>query len=156
VCLTVARQGGGWFEADCSPETLRSTTLGDLAGGASVNLERALQPSGRLGGHFVQGHVDGVGEVVGLRREGDGQVIAFAPPSEVAPYLVLKGSVAVDGVSLTVSGLAPGSFEVTLIPHTLTATTLTELRRGSRVNLEADLLGKYVRAFLEAMPRPAP
>jgi riboflavin synthase len=150
-CLTVARRGRGWFEADCSPQTLRLTTLGDLRTGSPVNLERALTPSARMGGHFVQGHVDAVGVVLGSRREGNSRVTAFRPGGDVGSYLVPRGSVAVDGVSLTVSALTVEGFEVTLIPHTLELTNLGRLRKGSRVNLEADILGKYVRSFLEIL-----
>jgi riboflavin synthase len=148
-CLTVARRGRGWFEADCSPQTLRLTTLGELRRGAGVNLERALPASGRLGGHLVQGHVDGTGEAVAVRREGNSVVAVIEAPPAVRRYLVPRGSVAVDGVSLTVSKLGADRFEVTLIPQTLRVTTLGRLRRGGRVNLEADVLGKYVRAFLD-------
>ena len=155
-CLTVARRGRDWFEADCSPQTMRVTTLGGLRAGSRVNRERALTASSRMGGHFVQGHVDGVGEVVGTRREGNSRVTSFRAPPAVATCLVPKGSVAIDGVSLTVSALLPDRFEVTLIPHTLVVTTLRHLRQGRRVNLEADILGKYVRAFLDAAELPGP
>ena len=149
VCLTVARTGRGWFEADCSPETLKVTTLGSRSASNPVNLERALRPSDRIGGHFVQGHVDGIGRTVRIRKAGESCVIRFEAPPGVRSLLVLKGSVAVDGVSLTVSGLEADGFEVSLIPFTLAATTLGRLRVGGRVNLEADILGKYVRSFVE-------
>lgn len=155
VCLTVDRSGPGWLEASCSVETLNVTTLARRRPGARLNLERAVPAAGRFGGHFVQGHVDGVGEVLDVRREGDGQVVGFAAPSSVTPYLVPRGSIAVNGVSLTITSLDRHRFQVTLIPHTLRATNLDRLRRGSRVNLEADILGKYVRFFFgEQTGRP--
>ena len=148
VCLTVVRTGGGWFESDCSPETLAVTTVGDMRTGSRVNLERALPADGRLGGHFVQGHVDGTGEVVEVRRVAQGRVVRFCPPKGAAPFLVPRGSVAVNGVSLTITAHAEARFEVHLIPHTLEVTNLGDLRPGRSVNIEADILGKYVRAFL--------
>ncbi len=148
VCLTVIASGPDWFEADCSAQTLRITTLGRLVVAASLNLERPLTTDGRLGGHFVQGHVDAVGEVVTVRREGDGKVIGFSRPESVSDLLVPRGSVTVNGVSLTVSALKEGIFEVALIPHTLAVTNLDSLHAGDPVNLEADILGKYVRQFL--------
>jgi riboflavin synthase len=150
VCLTVVRRGNGWFDVDLSPETLRVTTLGERGAGSAVNLERALRAGDRLGGHFVQGHVDGVGTVRSVRRAGTARVITFQAPEAVSAYLVSRGSVAVDGVSLTVTEVGAGRFQVVLIPHTLAVTTLRDLRPGRRVNLEADILGKYVRAFLDA------
>lgn len=148
VCLTVVRRGRGWFDVDLSPETVRVTTLGERPRGATVNLERALRADGRFGGHVVQGHVDGVGTVRSIRRAGTARVIRFEAPPAVSAYLVSRGSVTVDGVSLTVTAVEAEAFEVVLIPHTLAVTTLGELRRGRRVNLEADILGKYVRTFL--------
>ena len=152
VCLTVIASGRGWFDLECSPHTLRMTTLGAVRVGSMVNLERAMLPSTRMGGHLVQGHVDGTGKVIGSRRDGNSRVLAFECARDVSDYLIPRGSVTVDGVSLTVSALRRRSFEVTLIPHTLEVTTLARLRRGSRVNLEADVVGKYVRSFLEALP----
>jgi riboflavin synthase alpha subunit len=148
VCLTVVASGRDWFEADGSAQTLRITTLGQLPPAAPLNLERPLTTDGRLGGHFVQGHVDAVGEVRTVRREGDGKVIGFSRPAAVTDLLVPRGSVTVNGVSLTVSALQPEVFEVALIPHTLEVTNLGALEVGSPVNLEADILGKYVRQFL--------
>jgi len=149
VCLTVVRSTGDWFEVECSPHTLRMTTLGQLSLGSMLNLERSLPAGGRMGGHFVQGHVDGVGEVRTRRPEGDSLIMAFSSPETVADYLVPRGSVSVNGVSLTVSDLKPGLFEVALIPFTLEVTNLDSLAVGSPVNLEADILGKYVRHFLQ-------
>jgi riboflavin synthase len=149
VCLTAIRSTPEWFEAECSPHTLRMTTLGQLPPGSVMNLERPLPAGGRMGGHFVQGHVDGVGEVLERRPEGDSVIMAFSRPEVVTDLLVPRGSVAVDGISLTVSDLTPERFEVALIPHTLTVTNLGRLVAGSPVNLEADILGKYVRHFMQ-------
>lgn len=149
VCLTVTDTGGGGFTATASPETLRRTTLGGLDPGARVNLELPLAAAGLLGGHIVQGHVDGLGVVRACRPEGLSVVLGIEAPAEVRPHLVERGSIAVDGVSLTISGLRPaGLFAVTLIPATLAATTLGEARPGVPVNLEADILSKYVAQHL--------
>ena len=148
VCLTVATVTPGSFEADVSPETLRCATLGALAVGARINLERALRPVDRLGGHFVLGHVDGTGTVRQRRPQGEFEEITFQAPAPVRRYLVEKGSVAVDGVSLTVFACDPEGFSVAVIPHTLERTTLAECRVGDGVNLEADILGKYVEKLL--------
>ncbi len=149
ICLTVTRFGEGFFEADVSPETLERTTLGQLPAGARVNLERALRLGDRLGGHMVTGHVDGVGTV--LRREKRGNAVFFeieAPPS-LLRYLVPKGSVAVDGISLTVNGVDERLFDLAIIPHSLAQTNLQFLDGGARVNLETDILGKYVERLLK-------
>lgn len=149
ACLTVVEPTSRGFAVDLSRETLERTTLGRLAAGARVNLERALAVGERLGGHFVTGHVDGVGRLLS-RTGGEGAVMMrFAAPPEVRQYLIPKGSVAVDGISLTVIDPGDGAFEVALIPHTLAVTTLGELSEGGKVNLEADLLGKYVKRLLE-------
>ncbi len=155
VCLTVVEVGDQEFEADLSIETLRRTTLGDLKPGDLVNLERPLRLSQRIGGHFVQGHVDGVGTITALRREGSGTGAAgcawmeVRPPDGLRRYLAEKGSVAVDGVSLTVAGMGEGgSIAVALIPHTLAVTTLGHRHSGDRVNLEADVLAKYIEGLL--------
>lgn len=144
VCLTAVAGGPGWFEAVVSPETLSRTTLGGLEAGVRVNLERALRLGDRLGGHLVQGHVDAVGRVAGVRPEGSGARMSIAFPAELAPLVVFKGSVAVDGVSLTVAARGEGTFEVALIPETLEVTGLGTRRAGDRVNLEVDLIGRYV------------
>ena len=149
VCLTVIRSTADWFEAECSPHTLRMTTLGLLPPGSVLNLERSLPVGGRMGGHFVQGHVDCVGEVLARRAEGDSLIVAFSRPEAVSDLLVPRGSVSVNGVSLTVSDLQLQRFEVALIPHTLAVTNLDDLVDGAPVNLEADILGKYVRHFLQ-------
>jgi riboflavin synthase len=154
VCLTVAHAGGGEIYADIGPETARVTTLGSLRRGQPVNLERAMRGDGRFGGHFVQGHVDGTGTVEDLRSEGEARWLTVAFPRDLAPYLVRKGSVAVDGISLTVAGLGADRFDVMIIPFTWDHTNLPSLRPGSRVNLECDMVGKYVARAVELF-RPA-
>ncbi len=150
VCLTVVEKGSGQVLVELSPETLARTNLGELRGGDEVNLEPALRMGDPLGGHMVQGHVDGTAEVVGRRDLTDHRMLAFSIPPDLAPFLVEKGSVTVDGVSLTVSALRPDRFEVALIPHTLEVTTLSRRVPGDRVNLEVDVLGKYVHRMLAA------
>jgi riboflavin synthase len=150
-CLTVTGIEGGRLRFEAVRETLQRTALGDLREGSRVNLERALRADGRLDGHIVQGHVDGVGRVRELARDGDDVRLYLDCEAELAGWLVEKGSVAVDGVSLTVVGVEPTGFDVALIPHTLEATTLGALRPGDRVNLEADVLGKYVKRYLERL-----
>ncbi len=151
ACLTVTAKDTGWFEADVSHETLQATTLGHLAGGARVHLERALALGDRLGGHLVTGHVDGIGRLTGRTERGDGLDLVIQAPPEVTPTLVPKGSVAVDGVSLTVNQPGGGAFRVTLVPHTLGQTLLAERQPGDRLNLEGDILGKYVQHFVAGM-----
>ena len=141
-CVTVA-------EATLVAETLRRTALGGLAAGARVNLERPMALGGRLGGHLVQGHVDGVARVLDRRKVGDGEEVRFELPPELQRYVVEKGSVAVDGVSLTVAGVGPGWFAVALVPHTLEVTTLGERRPGDLVQLEVDVIAKYVERLVE-------
>lgn len=148
VCLTVVDTGEGSFDAEISPETVRRSTLGNLRPGDGINLERSLRIGDRLSGHLVFGHVDGVGQVISITPEGDSSLYRFSAPSEVARYLVEKGSVAVDGVSLTVFGCDGDSFTVAVIPHTARVTTLGALGTGSRVNLESDMIGKYVEKFV--------
>jgi riboflavin synthase len=143
-CLTVVDGDGRTLAFDAVPETLARTTLGRLDPGAGVNLEPALRAGEPLGGHYVQGHVDGVGRVRSLEPEGDGARLWVDPPAEVLRYCVEKGSIAVDGVSLTIAGLDDDGFAVALVPHTLAVTTLGTLEPGSEVNLEADVLAKYV------------
>jgi riboflavin synthase len=152
VCLTVvpAVAGGRELSFDVSPETLHRSTLGGLAPDSVVNLERALAASDRLGGHIVAGHVDGTGEVLAIERSGDSWTFRFSLPAALARYAVEKGSIAVDGVSLTVAALGERSFDVAVIPHTFTATTLGTKKPGDRVNLEVDVLGKYVERLLAA------
>jgi riboflavin synthase len=157
VCLTVAATAGTVFEADLSAETLARTTLGDLRPGDAVNLERPLAVGDRLGGHLVQGHVDGVGRVIGRRGEGEASYLDIAAPRSLARYIVEKGSIAVDGVSLTVAAVSGDRFTVCLIPHTCAATTLGTLGSGAAVNLEADVLAKYVERLIASYaPERAP
>jgi riboflavin synthase alpha subunit len=155
VCLTAVTVEPERLVFDLAEETLRVTTLGDLVMGDAVNLERPLRLGARLGGHLVLGHVDGVGRVAVAEAEGAGRRLTIAAPDGLRPLLIPKGSVAVDGVSLTIARLAEATFSVALIPHTLAATTLGRCAAGARVNLEMDVIGKYVRALLPAGPRPA-
>ena len=151
ACLTVTALKGDGFTCDLSAETLDRTTLGTLRAGSRVNLERPLCLGDRLGGHLVSGHVDAVGEVAGRTSQGDGEFWRFRFPQDLAPLLVMKGSIAVDGISLTIAELSRDTFGVALIPHTLHHTTLGGKRAGDPVNLEADLLGKHVARLL-ALP----
>lgn len=148
-CLTVVELAPGRFAVEAVPETLKRTTLGDWAVGTPVNLERSLRLSDRLGGHLVQGHVDAVGTVLDVTAEGDGRRVAIALPHELHRFIAMKGSVTVDGVSLTVAGLTDERFEIAYIPHTLAATNAGALRKGTRVNLEVDLLARYLARMLE-------
>ena len=148
ACLTASAITGDGFTCDLSDETLRHTTLGSLRTGSRVNLERPLRLGDRLGGHLVTGHVDVVGEIVSRPPQGDGEFWRFRFPREWAPLLVMKGSIAVDGISLTVADLTRDTFGAALIPHTLRHTTLGSKRAGDPVNLEADLLGKHVARLL--------
>jgi len=153
-CLTATARDAGRLCFDVVQETLVRTALGAVAEGSRVNLERALRADGRLDGHLVQGHVDGTGRVERLARDGEDVRLFVSCAAEIADALVEKGSVAVDGVSLTVVDVSADGFEVALIPHTLSATTLGERAPGDRVNLEADVLGKYVKRYLErVLPR---
>ena len=144
VCLTVVRRENGGFFADIGPETMRVTTLGRLHPDQPVNLERAMRADGRFGGHLVLGHVDGIGTVRALRADGDAHWLTVAFSPTLAPFFVPKGSIAVDGVSLTVAGLGPDHFDVMIIPFTWTNTSLAVLEPGAQVNLECDVVGKYV------------
>jgi riboflavin synthase len=144
VCLTVILAGEREIHADVGPETLRVTTLGDLRRGAVLNLERSLRADGRFGGHFVQGHVDGIGRVEDLRSDSEFSWLTVSFPEDCAAYLVPKGSIAVDGISLTVAGLGRDRFDVMVVPYTLQHTNLKAVRAGDRVNLEFDMVGKYV------------
>jgi len=144
ACMTVTGTRGRTFTLDISAESLRRTTLGELRVGSHVNLERSLRLGDRLSGHLVFGHVDGVGRVRSIEPEGEGALYRFTLPAALGAFLVEKGSIAVDGVSLTVFACTPRSFTVALIPHTLAVTTLGERRPGDRVNLESDMLARYV------------
>jgi len=156
VCLTITEKGPDRVAVELSPEPLSRTTLDRLRQGDAVNLEPALRMGDPLGGHWVQGHVDGTARVVDRSDLTDHRVLAFSIPSDLAPFLVEKGSVTVDGVSLTVSALRSDRFEVALIPHTLEVTTLSRLVPGDAVNLEMDVLGKYVHRILAARGLVAP
>ncbi|MDD5558693.1 riboflavin synthase [Candidatus Methylomirabilis sp.] len=151
ACLTATRTTPPLFEADLSEETLARTTLGELRIGDPVNLERPCRPTDRLGGHFVTGHIDGVGTIREIRQTGGMWWFSIAYPEALRPLLVEKGSVAVGGISLTVADLDNRSFGVAIIPHTYYRTTLERKQVGRRVNLEADLLGKYVVRYLEGL-----
>ena len=149
ACLTVVERGAGRLEFDLGPETLARTTLGELGGGDPVNLERPLRLGGLVGGHLVQGHVDGIGVVTKLDRDGDTARLRVEwEDAGLSELVVPQGSVAVDGVSLTVAALERRALEIMLIPHTLGHTTLGRIEAGKRVNLEMDMIGKYVQRFL--------
>lgn len=154
VCLTVIDKGhdasyGDWFAVEASAETLSRTTLGHWRGGTKVNLERALRMGDELGGHLVSGHVDGVGTVKQREEVGDSVRYSIIAPEALAPFMAEKGSVTVDGVSLTVNSISEMSFNLNIIPHTLYATTLNSLREGDAVNLEIDLIARYVQRLLK-------
>lgn len=148
VCLTAVELTANGFAADVSGETLSCTTLGGLRPGARVNLELALTPSTRLGGHLVSGHVDGVGRLLDRRADGRSQRLHFEAPASLAKYIAGKGSICINGVSLTVNGVDGGCFDVNVVPHTLDQTTLGELAPGDDVNLEVDLLARYLERLL--------
>ncbi len=148
VCLTVTSHGDGLFTVDTVPETLRRSNLGDLREGDPVNLERALLPSTRMGGHFVQGHIEGTATLVEQRRDGEAWLLRFATPPELARYIVEKGFITVDGISLTVVSRDDHSFVITVIPHTWEHTNLRSRQTGDRVNLETDILAKYVEQLM--------
>ncbi|MEN1957804.1 riboflavin synthase [Luteimonas changyuni] len=144
VCLTVVAFDAGHFEADASNETLALTTLGGLGEGAPLNLERAMRPTDRLGGHLVSGHVDGVGRVLEVREDARAQRWRFAMPQALAKYVAQKGSICVDGVSLTVNATGMDAFEVALVPHTVANTAFASAKPGDPVNLEVDLVARYL------------
>ncbi|MEQ9435546.1 riboflavin synthase [Hyphomonas sp.] len=155
VCLTVVDKGqaerGAWFAVEAVPETLSKTVLGDWNVGSRVNLEQSLKLGDELGGHFVFGHVDGVGEVVSIESEGQSWRLTIRPPAAIARYFATKGSAAINGVSLTVAEALPnGDFQLAIIPHTWDVTTLSELAPGSHVNLEIDMLARYVARMIGA------
>jgi len=148
VCLTALDVTADSFVADVSKETLFRSTLGNLREGSPVNLERAVTPATRLGGHIVQGHVDARGEFLGSENHGDSWTFRFAYPREIAPYVVFKGSVAVEGISLTIANLTDDYFEIAIIPKTFEVTNFSQLKPGDAVNLEADVIAKYVERIL--------
>ncbi|HUQ89033.1 MAG TPA: riboflavin synthase [Vicinamibacterales bacterium] len=149
VCLTAILIDGEYVLADVGPETARVTTFGALQRGQEVNLERPMRSDGRLDGHFVLGHVDGVGVIEEIRAEGESCWLTIGFPPALAPYFIRKGSVAVDGISLTVAGLGERQFDVMVIPYTWANTTLKVLRKGDKVNLECDMVGKYIVRSME-------
>lgn len=149
VCLTVILAEHAHFHADVGPETMRITTLGSLGMGALVNLERPLGADGRFGGHFVQGHVDAVGHIEEWRLDAEYRWLTVSFPPALSPYIVHKGSIAVDGISLTVAGLGADRLDVQLVPYTIEHTSLRRAQRHDRVNLECDLIGKYVARAAE-------
>ena len=148
TCLTVVELAEGMFRVDLAPETLRRTSLGELAVGGAVNLERPLAVSDRLGGHIVQGHVDATGRVTSIRPEGDCYIFSIRAPKGLMPYIVEKGFIAVEGISLTVAKRRSASFTLSVIPYTATHTNLQEKGVGARVNLEVDILAKYVESLM--------
>jgi riboflavin synthase len=148
VCLTVIGFGNDAFDVEISPETLARSNLKDLKRGDCVNIERALMIGGRLGGHFVNGHVDGVAVLGYMRKYGDSMVFEIKADDNIMRYIVYKGSVAVNGISLTVSKVLRNAFEVTILPYTISQTNLTFAKQGDRVNIEVDIIGKYVEKFL--------
>lgn len=155
VCLTVVEHGkgerGGWFAVEAVPETLSLTVLGDWQEGTSVNLEQSLKLGDELGGHFVSGHVDGLGEIIGIEPEGESFRVTVRPPAELVKFFAKKGSVAVDGISLTIADvLDNGDFQLAIIPHTWQATTLASRKVGDNVNLEIDMLARYVDRMIGA------
>jgi riboflavin synthase len=150
ACLTVVDHAAGRFDVDVSAETLARTTLGRLQVGNKVNLERSLKLGDRLGGHLVSGHVDGLAKVISVEASGEARAITFETAEELAPYIAAKGSVALDGVSLTVNGVSGSRFWVMIIPHTLAVTTLAQCAPGHELNLEVDLVARYVVRYLQA------
>jgi riboflavin synthase len=148
VCLTVTAYDAAGFTVGLAPETLRRTDLGDLRAGDRVNLERAVAAGGRMGGHYVQGHVDGTGEIVSVRPEGDSLWMTFRASADLLPYLVVKGFVAIDGISLTITERREDTFSVALVAYTQSVVTLASKRPGDRVNLEVDVIAKYVESLL--------
>ena len=160
ACLTVVAGDSQEFTVDVSPETLAVTTLGSLTPGAPINLERAMKLNERIGGHLVSGHVDGVGSILNRQQEGNSIVLMIEAPPEILRYCVPKGSITVDGISMTVNEVREGCFKVAVIPHTAKATSLGIKQPGDRVNLESDLIGKYVERLLQERghtpPKPPP
>jgi len=154
VCLTATRLGAGFFVCDISAETLQVSTFRQMKQGNRVNLERSLMVGDRLGGHFVQGHVDGVGRLISKTLSGAGFEVSFEFPRELERYLVYKGSISVNGISLTIASLSSGIFSVAVIPHTFESTNLNQLIIGDLVNLEVDILGKYFERFFQLGLKP--
>lgn len=151
TCLTVTARGEDWFQVDTMPETLRCTRLGSLAPGAPVNLERSLAANGRIGGHMVQGHIEATASVLALTPDGIGLTVEIELPEPLAPYVIAKGFIALNGVSLTVVERHPARFSVALIPYTREHTNLGQLHVGTLLNLETDIAGRYIVQTLQAM-----
>lgn len=149
ICLTVTDFGSTWFIVDVMHETIRRSSFSVLRAGSRVNLERAMAADGRFGGHIVSGHIDGTGTITGIRRDGIAIWYTIQAPPEIMKYIVEKGSVAISGISLTVAGVGPDSFSVSTIPHTNEVTILHECRVGDPVNLENDIIGKYIERFVK-------
>jgi riboflavin synthase len=156
ICLTVVKKGSALFVADVSPETLGCSNLGALSAGSQVNLERALRLSDRLGGHIVSGHVDDVATAVERRTDGNAIRFTFRLSAETLRYVVPKGSITIDGISLTVNEVTAETFSVAIIPHSLAETTLKNLQPGGRVNIETDIIGRYVEKLLATVPDNKP
>jgi riboflavin synthase len=152
TCLTVVRRDAATFDVEVAPETLRKTSLGQYQGGDVVNLERSLLANGRVGGHFVQGHVDSIAEIVAMQADGEGVMTTFRVPTALMRYVVPKGYVALDGMSLTVVDTGPDWFTISFIPHTRAVTIVQHYIPGKQVNLEVDILGKYVEKLLASRP----
>lgn len=150
VCLTVTSMTDSYFTADVMHETMRRSSLSDIKSGSRVNLERAMQVGGRLGGHIVSGHIDGVGHISRIAADGIARVITISIPKDMEPFIVEKGSIAIDGISLTVVSVGNSQFSVSIIPHTMANTTLIDKHPGAIVNLETDVIGKYVHSFTAA------
>ena len=148
VCLTVTAMGHDWFRADVMPETIKRSSLGDLKPGSKADLERAMAAGGRFGGHIVSGHIDGTGVIKELRHEGNAVWVRIMTPQSILRLIVEKGSITIDGISLTVAGLGNDYFEVSVIPHTASETVLLDKKVGDRVNLENDIVGKYVERLM--------
>ena len=154
VCLTARTIRGNEFTADVMAETLRKSSLGQLKPGSKVNLERALSPTGRFGGHIVSGHIDGTGTVKSIKPEGNAMWVEIAAPASILRLIIMKGSIAIDGISLTVADVGDESFKVSVIPHTASETTLLDKKPGDAVNLENDVIGKYVEKLLRTPAEP--
>ncbi len=154
VCLTVTDMSSDSFSADVMPETLRRSSLGELKSGSLVNLERAMAANGRFGGHIVTGHIDGTGKISSVKKEGNAVLVSIAASQNILRLIVEKGSIAIDGISLTVTGVTKTDFAVSLIPHTADETTLLSKKAGDKVNLENDIIGKYVERLM-SLPESA-
>jgi riboflavin synthase len=148
VCLTAVELPGDGFWADVSGETLSRTTFADLQKGSQANLEKALTPTTRLGGHLVSGHVDGIGEIISRKTDGRSERFVIRAPDALARYIAEKGSICVDGISLTVNDISGAEFELNIVPHTLVETTMSEFKPGTRVNLEVDIIARYLERLL--------